>query len=87
MRYARRSTHGTHLHEASLISHSCDACSTCCLARPQSATYGKVLVLDGVIQLTERDECAYQEMITHVPLCALKDPKRVSATFYLHGDV
>ncbi|CAI0455906.1 unnamed protein product [Linum tenue] len=26
----------------------------------QSATYGKVLVLDGVIQLTERDECAYQ---------------------------
>ncbi|CAN1152190.1 Spermidine synthase [Linum perenne] len=26
----------------------------------QSATYGKVLVLDGVIQLTERDECVYQ---------------------------
>ena len=26
----------------------------------QSETYGKVLVLDGVIQLTERDEFAYQ---------------------------
>ncbi|KAL6565711.1 hypothetical protein OROHE_004766 [Orobanche hederae] len=26
----------------------------------QSSSYGKVLVLDGVIQLTERDECAYQ---------------------------
>ena len=26
----------------------------------QSETYGKVLVLDGVIQLTERDEHAYQ---------------------------
>ncbi|GJV09267.1 spermidine synthase 1 [Tanacetum coccineum] len=34
----------------------------------QSATYGKLLVLDGVIQLTERDECAYQEIITHLPL-------------------
>ena len=28
----------------------------------QSKTYGKVLVLDGVIQLTERDEFSYQEM-------------------------
>jgi spermidine synthase len=26
----------------------------------KSATYGKVLILDGVIQLTERDEFAYQ---------------------------
>jgi len=36
-----------------------------------------VLVLDGVIQVTERDECAYQEMITHLPLCSIKDPKKV----------
>ncbi|CAN6908342.1 unnamed protein product, partial [Brassica oleracea] len=43
----------------------------------QSATYGKVLVLDGVIQLTERDECAYQEMITHLPLCSILNPKKV----------
>ncbi|CDY59080.1 BnaA09g54560D [Brassica napus] len=43
----------------------------------QSATYGKVLVLDGVIQLTERDECAYQEMITHLPLCSIPNPKKV----------
>ncbi|KAG2238511.1 hypothetical protein Bca4012_080132 [Brassica carinata] len=53
-----------------------------------SATYGKVLVLDGVIQLTERDECAYQEMITHLPLCSIPNPKRVNqsktfALFYL----
>ncbi|CAF1793177.1 unnamed protein product, partial [Brassica oleracea var. botrytis] len=41
-----------------------------------SATYGKVLVLDGVIQLTERDECVYQEMITHLPLCSIPNPKR-----------
>lgn len=43
----------------------------------QSATYGKVLVLDGVIQLTERDECAYQEMITHLPLSSIPNPKKV----------
>ncbi|GMP58034.1 hypothetical protein CsSME_00021856 [Camellia sinensis var. sinensis] len=43
----------------------------------QSATYGKVLVLDGVIQLTERDECSYQEMIAHLPLCSIPNPKKV----------
>ncbi|RYR71950.1 hypothetical protein HN51_048726 [Arachis hypogaea] len=43
----------------------------------QSSTYGKVLVLDGVIQLTERDECAYQEMITYLPLCSIPDQKKL----------
>lgn len=43
----------------------------------ESATYGRVLVLDGVIQLTQRDESAYQEMITHVPLCSIPNPKKV----------
>ncbi|KAI3976305.1 hypothetical protein MKX01_021847 [Papaver californicum] len=43
----------------------------------QSATYRKVLVLDGVIQVTERDECAYQEMIAHLPLCSIPNPKKV----------
>ncbi|KAK9090468.1 hypothetical protein Sjap_023645 [Stephania japonica] len=43
----------------------------------QSSTYGKVLVLDGVIQVTERDECAYQEMISHLPLCSILNPKKV----------
>jgi spermidine synthase len=43
----------------------------------ESATYGRVLVLDGVIQLTQRDECAYQEMITHLPLCSIANPKKV----------
>ena len=42
----------------------------------QSRTFGKVLVLDGVIQLTERDEHAYQEMIAHLPLCSLKRPPK-----------
>jgi spermidine synthase len=43
----------------------------------KSKTYGTVLILDGVIQLTERDEFAYQEMIAHIPMFACKDPKRV----------
>lgn len=33
-----------------------------------SKTWGRVLTLDGVIQLTERDECSYQEMLAHIPL-------------------
>ena len=43
----------------------------------QLATYGRVLVLDGVIQLTQCDECAYQEMITHLPHCSIPNPKKV----------
>jgi len=43
----------------------------------RSKSFGNVLVLDGVIQLTERDEMAYQEMMAHVPLFAHPNPKRV----------
>src|SRR5258708_26712386 len=35
-----------------------------------STSHGRVMVLDGVIQITERDEFVYQEMLTHVPLLA-----------------
>ena len=35
-----------------------------------SFSHGRVMVLDGVIQITERDEFVYQEMLTHVPLLA-----------------
>lgn len=43
----------------------------------KSKTYGKVLVLDGVIQCTERDEFSYQEMIAHLPLNCHPCPKKV----------
>lgn len=39
--------------------------------------YGKVLVLDGVIQVTERDQFSYAEMITHLPLFAHPNPEHV----------
>ena len=34
----------------------------------ETASHGRVLLLDGVVQITEMDEFAYQEMIAHVPL-------------------
>jgi len=43
----------------------------------KSKTYGNVLVLDNCIQCTERDECAYQEMLAFLPLLAHPNPKRV----------
>ncbi|KAG6488074.1 spermine synthase-like isoform X2 [Zingiber officinale] len=43
----------------------------------ESSLYGRVLVLDGIVQLTDRDECAYQEMIAHLPLCSIPSPKTV----------
>lgn len=43
----------------------------------RTKAFGKMLVLDGVIQLTEFDEFAYHEMIAHVPLFSHPDPKRV----------
>jgi spermidine synthase len=43
----------------------------------KSKTYGNVLVLDGVIQATERDEFSYQEMIAHIPLFSHPHPQRV----------
>ncbi|CAG8436086.1 755_t:CDS:2 [Ambispora gerdemannii] len=43
----------------------------------KSETYGTVLVLDGVIQCTERDEFSYQEMITHLALNSHPDPRKV----------
>ncbi|MDF2182937.1 polyamine aminopropyltransferase [Neptuniibacter sp. CAU 1671] len=39
--------------------------------------YGTVMALDGIIQTTERDEFVYHEMLTHVPLLAHGNAKRV----------
>ena len=38
----------------------------------KTEAFGTVLVLDGVIQCTDKDEFSYQEMITHLPTCSLK---------------
>lgn len=47
------------------------------LAIFETDSFGKVLVLDGVIQLTEFDESGYQEMIVHPGLCVHPNPKKI----------
>ncbi|MBH8596907.1 MULTISPECIES: polyamine aminopropyltransferase [unclassified Thermoactinomyces] len=42
-----------------------------------SYDFGRMLVLDGVVQTTSLDGHIYNEMITHVPLSIHPDPKRV----------
>ena len=36
----------------------------------ETPAFGRVLVLDGIVQTTEKDEFAYHEMLAHVPLLA-----------------
>ncbi|MDR3524343.1 MAG: polyamine aminopropyltransferase [Acetobacteraceae bacterium] len=43
----------------------------------ESTSHGRVMLLDGVTQITEADEFVYQEMLTHVPLLAHGDAKNV----------
>jgi spermidine synthase len=43
----------------------------------ENETWGTVLMLDGVCQLTTSDEFVYHEMMAHVPLMALARPRRV----------
>ena len=39
--------------------------------------YGRVLLLDGLVMTTEKDEFFYHEMISHVPLLAHPCPEKV----------
>jgi len=43
----------------------------------ENDTWGTVLILDGIFQLTTRDEFIYHEMMAHVPLMAMERPKKV----------
>ena len=43
----------------------------------ESTNHGTVLVLDNVIQCTERDEFSYQEMIANLALMSHPNPKKV----------
>ncbi len=43
----------------------------------QTKNFGKMLVLDGIIQLTEFDEFAYHEMLAHIPLFAHPNPENI----------
>ena len=43
----------------------------------ESLDFGRMLVLDGVINLTERDEFVYHEMLAHVPLFSHPNPSQI----------
>ncbi len=43
----------------------------------ETAAYGRMLLLDGAIMTTEKDEFVYHEMISHIPLLAHPNPKQV----------
>lgn len=42
----------------------------------QTDAFGRLLTLDGLVMLTERDEFVYHEMLTHPALCLLDRPRR-----------
>ncbi len=42
-----------------------------------TVVFGRMLVLDGCIMTTDRDEFVYHEMLAHVPLMAHPEPRRV----------
>jgi spermidine synthase len=39
--------------------------------------YGKMLILDGIVQTTEKDEFVYHEMMVHVPMLSHSEPLSV----------
>jgi spermidine synthase len=43
----------------------------------ETDSHGRMMTLDGIVQITERDEFVYQEMLTHVPLLAHGAAKNV----------
>jgi len=43
----------------------------------ETGEYGRMMILDGAIQITERDEFCYSEMMAHVALSSHPDPRRV----------
>ncbi|WP_083561043.1 polyamine aminopropyltransferase [Oceanococcus atlanticus] len=43
----------------------------------QTETFGKLMVIDGCVMLTDRDNFLYHEMIAHPALCLHPNPRRV----------
>jgi spermidine synthase len=43
----------------------------------ETKAYGTMLLLDGLVMITDADEFVYHEMISHIPLCHHQNPKRV----------
>ncbi len=44
----------------------------------ETESFGKMLVIDGKVQLTEFDEAFYHEMLVHVPMLSHENPDKVA---------
>jgi spermidine synthase len=42
-----------------------------------NGNFGRMMIIDGVVQLSTRDEFIYHEMMAHVPLLSLERPERL----------
>ena len=42
-----------------------------------TTAFGRIMTLDGLMMVSDRDECTYHEMISHIPLLTHPDPKKV----------
>lgn len=42
-----------------------------------SKAYGKMLLIDNVVMITESDEFVYREMLSHVPVCNHRAPRKL----------
>lgn len=47
------------------------------LAIVDSYSFGRMLLLDGIVQTTIKDEYVYHEMISHIPLFTHQNPEKV----------
>ena len=43
----------------------------------ETAGHGRMLLNDGIVMLSEKDEFVYHEMMAHVPLCVHPQPEKV----------
>lgn len=43
----------------------------------ETEAYGRVLLIDGLVMITDRDEFVYHEMIAHVPLLHHENPREI----------
>lgn len=43
----------------------------------ETQSYGRMMLIDGLVMVTDEDEFVYHEMIAHVPACLHQAPKKV----------
>jgi len=43
----------------------------------ETQTYGRMLLIDGLVMITDKDEFVYHELIAHIPALQHPDPKHV----------